>query len=143
MGVASHVTKKVYHTQERGCKQLLYSIRMVTRRSEGERRTKNYLNKGCWDRAKQSGVEELTCTESVGQAAWRPYAPTGSIRHDDDDHWYASENPNTKIISLLYFFASFINISMSYNWNSMDRSVPFRLNTHTYQHGQIQIRRTL
>ena len=92
---------------------------------------------------KQSGVEELTCTESVGQAAWRPYAPTGSIRHDDDDHWYASENPNTKIISLLYFFASFINISMSYNWNSMDRSVPFRLNTHTYQHGQIQIRRTL
>ena len=24
-------------------------------------------------------------TQSVGQTAWRPYAPTGVIRHDDDE----------------------------------------------------------
>ena len=24
-------------------------------------------------------------TESVGQTAWRPYGPTGAMRHDNDD----------------------------------------------------------
>ena len=63
------------------------------RRSEGESTTKNYLEKDCRERAKQSRVEEprgragkypkrLHETESVGQTAWRPYEAT---RHDDGD----------------------------------------------------------
>ena len=46
----------------------------------------------CRERAKQSGVEELGSsqsglhkTESVGQTAWRPFAPTAAMRHDIDD----------------------------------------------------------
>ena len=49
----------------------------------------------CPERAKQCGVEELGSsqsglhkTESVGETAWRPFAPTAAMRHDidDDDH---------------------------------------------------------
>ena len=52
----------------------------------------------CPERAKQCGVEELLGssqsglhkTESVGETAWRPFAPTAAMRHDidDDDHDY-------------------------------------------------------
>ena len=35
-------------------------------------------------------------TESVGQTAWRPYAPTGAMRLDDDEFMNAvgDEKPN-------------------------------------------------
>ena len=29
--------------------------------------------------------KQLHKTESVGQTAWRPYVPTGAMRHDDDE----------------------------------------------------------
>ena len=46
----------------------------------------------CQERAKQSGVEELGSsqrglhkTQSVGETAWRPFAPTAAMRDDIDD----------------------------------------------------------
>ena len=56
-----------------------------TRRSEGERKTENYVKKDCRERVKQSGVEELFhategCSDSV-----EALCATGATRHDDDD----------------------------------------------------------
>ena len=41
-----------------------YSIMIDSWRSEGERKTKNYLEKNSWERAKQSGMEELRSSQS-------------------------------------------------------------------------------
>ena len=48
-------------TQERGCERLFYGTGMDTRRSKGERETKDHLEKDCRKREKQGGMEELRC----------------------------------------------------------------------------------
>ena len=52
--------------QERGCEQLLYGIRVDTRRSKGKRETKDHLEKDCRKRERQGGVEELECGQGGG-----------------------------------------------------------------------------
>ena len=90
-------TKKVElartHTRERGWERLLYSIRMDSWRSEFRargrpkttwRRTaekeRNKAGWKSWEIAKAVAQDRKCC-----QTAWRPYAPTGAIRLDDDD----------------------------------------------------------
>ena len=63
---------------------------MDTIRSEGERKSKNYLEKGCSERAKQNRVEELGSSQSGSTRlkvleAGSPYVPTGAMIHDDND----------------------------------------------------------
>lgn len=74
-----------------------YILRDI-RRAEGEMKTKTYLEKDCWERAKQSVLEEKGNSQSscmrqknVGQTAWSPYAPTGETRHNDDDDDFFSQ----------------------------------------------------
>ena len=52
------------HSQERACEQqLFFSIRLDTRRSKGETKFKDYLEKDCWEKEKQ-GWEELGSSQS-------------------------------------------------------------------------------
>ena len=48
-------------TQERGCEGLFYGTGMDTRRSKGERETKDHLEKDCRKREKRGGMKELRC----------------------------------------------------------------------------------
>ena len=64
------------------------AVRVDIIRSEGERKSKNYLEKGCSERAKQQNrVEELGSNQSgcTSQTAGRPYVPFGTVIHDDND----------------------------------------------------------
>ena len=49
------------HTQERGCEQLFYSIGVDSRRSKGEKETKDHLERDFHKRERQGRVEELRC----------------------------------------------------------------------------------
>lgn len=49
------------HTQERGCEQLFYGIGVDSRRSKGERETKDHLERDFCKRERQGRVEELRC----------------------------------------------------------------------------------
>ena len=67
---------------------------------EGREEDQKLLGEGQLRRSetKQGGKagkkpKQLHKTEIVGQTAWRPYAPTGTLRHDDDEkcwHWTKS-----------------------------------------------------
>ena len=67
-------TKKVElvgtHTQKTGCKQLLHSLGMDTRRSKSEREAKDNLEKDGGKGKKQSGLEELGSSQRGGMECW-------------------------------------------------------------------------
>ena len=90
-------------TQEKACEwQLFFSSGVDTRKLKGETKIKDYLEKDYWEKEKQ-GWEELGSsqsggigTESVGQKAWWPYAPTGTTRSDDEDETEGCRNTYEK-----------------------------------------------
>ena len=64
---------------------------MDTRRSKGERETKDHLEKDYGKREKHGWVEELECDKAAtwNRECWADnvtalYAPTGAVSYDDD-----------------------------------------------------------
>ena len=54
------------YTQKKGREWLFYSIGVDSRRTKGERETKDYLEKDCSEGEKQGRVEELECSQASG-----------------------------------------------------------------------------
>ena len=87
-------TKKVElarsHTKERGWERLFYSVNMDSWRSEGMRKTKNYLEKDSRERAKQSWVEELGSTKWAAQnwKHWSDNVEALCAYYHDETWWW-------------------------------------------------------